>query len=78
MNNNLNVAMVGSTLVEPWPLRGVLVRSDITDLRALGGPVDQNKGEWQGVLGRGLLWVYHALFVSFKPKELDLKIFEVY
>ena len=31
------------------------MRSDITDLRALGGPVDQNKGEWQGVLGRGLL-----------------------
>lgn len=78
MNNNLNVAMVGSTLVEPWHLRGVLVRSDITDLRAFGGPVDQNKGEWQGVLGRGLLWVYQALFVSFKRRELDLTVFEVY
>lgn len=43
MNNNLNVAMVGSTLVEPWHLSGVLVHSDITDLMALGGHVDQKK-----------------------------------
>ena len=38
MNNNLNVAMVGSTLVEPWHLRGVLVLCAVT-LATLGGPI---------------------------------------